>query len=314
MRGGSIVTTVPANVSEPWKLSVLDGVVVVLITSVLAWSYSDNIVGLVDRWIRDPNHSFGFLVVPIAVAIFWSRRHLLDRAKMKPCGWGFGALTLILALRVPLYEWNEQYIENTTLPLAIASLTLAFGGWHLLRVSWPAFLFLYFMLPLPPSFNAFLADPLQRLATLGSVTILQMMGLPVFAEGNVIIIGAEPLEVAQACNGLSMLLSFVTLITAMVILIPRPLWERITLMLSAIPIALIANIIRIVATAWCYHRFGHETGEKIAHDVAGLVMPVIALALAFLELRLLSWLVVEETPATLPAKSSGVRIAGNNPR
>ncbi|WP_422931944.1 exosortase/archaeosortase family protein [Singulisphaera sp. PoT] len=308
------MTTVPVNVSEPWKPSVSDGVALLLIAPVLGWSYASNIVGIVDRWIRDPNQSFGFLVVPIALMIFWSRRHKLDRAKMKPSAIGFGLLLAVLALRYPLYEWNEQYIENATFPLVIACLTLAVGGWHLFKVAWPALAFLLFMLPLPPSINSILADPLQRVATLGSITVLQVMNLPVFAEGNVIIIGAEPLEVAQACNGLSMLLSFITLITAMVILIPRPLWERITLMLSAIPIALIANIIRIVATAWCYHKFGHETGEKIAHDMAGLVMPVIALALAFLELRILSWLVVEEPLAPAPARTTGPRIVGTNPR
>ncbi len=308
------MTTVPLNVSEPWKPRVSDGVAVLVIVSVFGWSYLSSIVGLIDRWIRDPNYSFGFLVLPIAAAIFWSRRNKIDRAQLKPSWLGFVALALILALRIPLFEWNEQYMESATIPLAVASLALAFGGWHLLRACWPALLFLYFMLPLPESLNRILADPLQRLATIGSVTVLQVMGLPVFAEGNVIIIGAEPLEVAQACNGLSMLLSFVTLITAMVILIQRPIWERIILMLSAIPIALVANVIRIVATAWCYHRFGHETGEKIAHDMAGLVMPVIALALAFLELRVLSWLVVEDKPAPSSVQAPSVRIVGPQPR
>jgi exosortase len=188
----------------------------------------------------------------------------------------------------------------------VSGLALGLGGWHLLRVTWPAIIFLFFMLPLPPSINTFLANPLQRLATIGSVTVLQVLGLPVLADGNVITVGAEPLEVAQACNGLSMLLSFVTLITAMVILIPRPLWERVVLLCSAIPIALVTNIIRIVITAWCYHQFGHEAGEKMSHDAAGLAMPVIALVLAFAELRVLSWLVVEvEEPVPPPLRVRG---------
>jgi len=248
---------------------------------------------LVSRWSRDPNYSFGFLVIPISMAIAWGRRDRLDLAQMKPRWWGFLPLVALLGARSLFYEWNEQYLESATIPMVVAALALALGGWHLVRVGWPAIVFLIFMLPLPPSLNTFLADPLQRLATVGSVTILQAIGLPVLAEGNVITVGAEPLEVAQACNGLSMLLSFVTLITAMVILIPRPLWERIVLLASAIPIALLTNIIRIVITAWCYNRFGHEAGEKISHDAAGLAMPVIALVLAFTELWVLSWLVVE---------------------
>ena len=82
------------------------------------------------------------------------------------------------------------------------------------------------MMPLPPSLNTFLARPLQDLATLGSTTVLHLMGLPVLAEGNVIYIGMEQLEVERACNGLSMLQSFVALIAATTILIDRPVWEK----------------------------------------------------------------------------------------
>ncbi|MHC5543105.1 exosortase/archaeosortase family protein [Singulisphaera rosea] len=285
-----------------WRPRASDIAAVVLVAATLGISYATPIAILVDRWVRDANYSYGFLVIPIAAAIFWGRRNLLDRDKMKPKWWGFLPLFALLALRVRLYELNEQYFESVTLPLVIASLALAIGGWHLLRVAFPAIIFLFFMLPLPPRINSFLANPLQRLATIGSVATLQFMGLPVLAEGNVITVGSEPLEVAQACNGLSMLLSFVTLITAMVILIPRPLWERIVLMLSAIPIALASNIIRIVVTAWCYHRLGHKAGDKVAHDLAGLAMPVIALGLAFLELKLMSWLVITEPEPEPPSK------------
>jgi exosortase/archaeosortase family protein len=90
-----------------------------------------------------------------------------------------------------------------------------------------------------------------------------------------------------------MLLSFVTLIAATVILVRRPMFERVILMLSAIPIALISNILRITATAFCYHQFGEKVGEDIAHDYAGWMMMPLALVLVWLELRVMSWLFVE---------------------
>src|SRR6185437_8637769 len=158
---------------------------------------------------------------------------------LRPRWWGFLPLAAAVALRFPLYEWNEQYVETATIPLVAAGLALALGGWHLLKVALPSVVFLFFMLPLPPSVNMLLARPLQNVATDGSVALLQLLGLPVMAEGNVIIIGSTPLEVARACNGLSMLLSFVTLIAAVVILVPRPALERAVLVASAIPIALV---------------------------------------------------------------------------
>ncbi len=265
-----------------------------LVLGALGLAYAPNFRNLIAQWNRDPNYSYGFFVVPIAALIFWSRRGRLDPSRMAPRWWCFAPLVALAAVRYVLYERNEQYAETATIPLAAAGLALALGGWHLLRVALPAVAFLFFMLPLPPSLNALLARPLQGLATAGSVSLLQTLGLPVVAEGNVIIVGPTPLEVAKACNGLSMLLSFVTLIAATVILVRRPLVERVVLTLSAVPIALVSNVLRIVATAECYHRFGQHAGDKMmAHDLAGWAMMPLALLLVWLELRVLSWLFVE---------------------
>lgn len=279
--------------SEPWKPRASEVAAGVVLLGTLVVAYGSSFRALVGQWTRDPNYSHGFLVAPIAALIFWSRRNLLDRDKIRPQWWGFLALAAVVALRFPLYEWNEQYVEMATIPLVAAGLTLALGGWHLFRVALPSLVFLFFMLPLPPSINALLARPLQTVATIGSVALLQMLGMPVMAEGNVIIIGATPLEVARACNGLSMLLSFVTLIAAVVILVPRPAFERVIILFSAIPIALVTNILRIAATALCYQYLGAEVGEKWTHDTAGWLMPVVALGMIWLELKVLSWLFVE---------------------
>jgi exosortase len=277
----------------PWAPSLNDVLVTGTVVAALVVTYASSFRWLVDQWNRDPNYSYGFFVIPIAAVIFWTRRGMLDRSKMVPRWWGFLPLLAVVALRYPLYEWNEQFVETATLPVVAAGLALALGGWHLLRVALPSIVFLFFMLPLPGSINMMLAGPLQKMATVGSVALLQMFGLPVMSEGNVIVIGATPLEVARACNGLSMLLSFVTLIAATVILVERPMLERVILMISAIPIALVSNILRITATAICYHRLGAEAGDKIAHDLAGWAMMPIALGLVWLELRVLSWLFVD---------------------
>jgi exosortase len=287
------VATVQAKGSRPWAPRAYELVAVGLVLAAFGWSYGPSFSGLVDQWNRDPNYSYGFFVIPIALAILWSRRQMLDRSKLRPVWWGFSLVVAALALRYPLYEWNEKYVETATIPVVLAGLTLVAGGWHLLRVCGPALFFLFFMLPLPPSFNQFLAGPLQSLATIGSVSLLQVIGLPVMSEGNVIVVGEETLEVARACNGLSMLLSFITLITATVLLIRRPLYERVLLLASAVPIALVSNILRITATALAYHYVGHEAGEKMAHSMAGFAMMPVALGLVWLESKVYSWMFVE---------------------
>jgi exosortase len=268
-------------------------------------SYAEPIRRLSEIWWGEPSYSHGFLVVPIAIVIQWLRRDRLANVKIQPNILGWVALLALLAVRYVLFQRNEQWIEQATIPVAVACLILAFGGWSLLIWAAPGLVFSCLMLPLPPRLNMILASPLQTVATMASATLLLLTGLPVLSEGHVIFGGPEPLEVARACNGLSMLLSFVTLITAIVFLArDLPLWERIALLLSTIPIALISNILRIVITAWCYYLFGSKavvnygfgksTVGDLGHDAAGWGMMPIALGLVLLEMKMLSWLIVPE--------------------
>lgn len=266
----------------------------VAVGAALVASYLPCLAALVATWWHEPNYSHGFVVAPIAALILWQRRDRLAAITPRPSIVGWLALAAVLAIRAYLFERNELWLEQATIPLAASALVLAFGGWRLLGWALPGLAFLAFLMPLPPSVNAIMAAPLQTMATVASTALLQATGLPVLAEGHVIYVGRQPLEVARACNGLSMLLSFVTLITAVTILVrTRPLAERAVLMLSTVPIALVANVLRIAATAWAYHLFGHEFGDKVAHDAAGWLMMPIALGLVWVELKVLSWLIVE---------------------
>jgi exosortase len=257
----------------------------------LAWAYASSFATLIDRWRRDDNYSHGFFVLPIAAVILWRRRGRLDAQNFGPTWWGVVPLALILAARAWLFERNDQWLEAASIPLAAACVALALGGRGWLGWAWPAIAFSGLMIPLPSGLNTALAAPLQSLATLGSVTLLRASGLAVISEGNVIVVGGERLEVARACNGLSMLLSFATLVAAMVVLVRRPIRERVALLLSIVPVALLCNVLRIVATAWATHLAGHPV--EAAHDWAGLAMMPVALGLLWLEVRVLSWVVVE---------------------
>jgi exosortase len=273
-----------------------------VVAIVLGWAYAPNLRSLVATWNREPNYSHGFLVVPVALVIFWRRWVEKEPPAIVPSWWGWAGLVGMLVVRAVCYERGADWTETATLLPVIACLTLAAGGWPLLRRVWPAIAFLVFMLPLPPSINSILAQPLQRVATTWSTALLKLTGLWVVAEGNVILVGSEQLEVAAACNGLSMLMCLAATVAAMTVLLPIALWKRVVLLLSIIPIALVSNVLRIWATAWCYHWYGGEIGGEYAHDAAGWLMMPVALVLVGLELALLSWLVVEveELPAGRP--------------
>jgi exosortase len=205
---------------------------------------------------------------------------------------------MVLAARIVCYERGLQGMETATLLPAIACLTWTFGGGPLLRRAWPAILFLVFMLPLPNAINGLIALPLQRIAATGSRFLLQLSGFWVIQTGNVLHLntpaGMEPLDVALACNGLKMLMTLAATVTATVLLLPMPTWKQIALLVSAIPIALVSNVIRIVTTGCCYYFMEGERGKAWAHDISGWLMMPLALALVGLELLLLSWLSPKE--------------------
>ena len=278
---------------------------VALVATVLALglAYAPNFYSLSAIWLVDPNYSHGFLVIPIALVILWKR---LTAPELEPLPsaiarpWlGWCLLTAVLALRAFAYEGNYNWLETATVLPAIVCLVWIFGGGPLLKRVWPAVAFLVFMLPLPEVINNRIALPLQQFAAAGSAFLLQLSGLWAIQEGNVINLttangGMSHLDVAAACNGLKMLMTLTATITATIILVPLPTWKRIVLLVSVVPIALISNMTRIVATGWCYHIFEGERGRQLAHDWSGYLMMPLALLLVGLELGILSWLVPSE--------------------
>jgi exosortase len=264
-------------------------------------AYAPNLIDLGKTWWDDPNYSHGFLVIPITVFILW--RRLASTAEELPeeirlaSRWGWVFLIAVLVVRAIAYERELQWVENATILPAIAGLTWTFGGWPLLRRIWPAIAFLVFMLPLPEVLNTLISLPLQTIATTGSYFLLQLSGFWVMQKGNIIDLqtpfGMRQLDVALACNGLKMLMTLIATVTATVSLLPLPTWKRITLLVSAVPTALISNILRITTTGWCYYYLKGGLAKQWAHDISGVMMMPTALILVGLELALLSWLVPE---------------------
>ena len=262
-------------------------------TSALVWAYWPNLVYLYRTWVREPDYTHGFLVLPIALVILWKRWPGPDDAAIRPWLPGWVLVVAALASRVHFLERGQNWSEAVTLLPVVIGLGLARLGWRAMLRVWPAFAFLVFLYPLPPQFNSTLSQPLQSLATTCACALLRLTGLWVMPEGNVIMVGNERLEVAAACNGLSMLMSLAATVTAAASLVPMSNLKRVVLLVSIIPIALGSNIIRITATAWCYYAFGAEVGSKYAHDLAGWLMMPLAMVLVFLELSIVSWLVIE---------------------
>ena len=134
------------------------------------------------------------------------------------------------------------------------------------------------MLPWPNRVQAAVTLPLQRRATSSAVFCLEMIGYEVIREGNVIHIGDVSVAVAEACNGLRMITAFFIISGLVVLLVRRAWWEKLVVLISSLPIALLCNTIRLVITAIFFTILEGEYWEKLFHDFGGYAMMPLALA------------------------------------
>lgn len=282
--------------SAQFKISVA---VAVLLGSLLVWTYRPVLSWLIDTWSSDPDYSHGFLVPLFAVVLLWMRRDALSAATPAPFPKSVhvsGILLLLVAVALRAFGVYSRVItiEAYSLIPCIFGLVLLCGEWRVLRWTTPAIGFLVFMIPLPGFIANAMGSSLQQLATLASTYGLQTMGIPAVANGNIISLTEATVGVAEACNGLRMLYSFVALSVAACLIVARPWWEKLIICMSAVGIAVVANIVRIVATAAAYEMGDPDLAERIFHDFAGWLMMPFAMLLLWVELFVLSHLFVDE--------------------
>ncbi len=260
----------------------------------MLWAYWPTLRTMVDRWSSNPQYSHGFLVPVFAGVVLWHRRQLVPATAM-PSWWGAPVLFAGVIIRLGGAYGGVEAVDAFSLLPTLAGLCLLVGGGKALSWAWPAIAFLWFMLPLPFVADTALAQPLQRLATISSTYLLQTMGFPALAEGNIIYLDDVKLGVTAACGGLGMMMTFFALSTAMAIVIERRLADKLVIVFSAVPIAVIANVIRITATGVVHWSHGQEAGNLL-HDWAGWLMMPMALGMLWLELRYLDGLLVAAEP------------------
>lgn len=268
-----------------------------VLLAITGWSYWRIMTSLLGEWQAGDDYSAGALVPLVAAFLVWRERKALDHCVLEPCWWG-GIALLISAQAARIYGllFMSQSIERYSLVLAVAGLVLMVAGWQVLRrVLW-ILLFLSLMVPLPRPVHNLIAGPLQRLATTGSVLVLEAFGAQVDQQGNLVMLSENtPVAVTEACSGLRMLTAFVIVAAFVAYMVKRPRWEKGVLLASSIPVAVICNIIRIFLTATIMLYGSVELGEKFFHDFAGLVMMPAAVLLIFGEIWLMDKLIVPES-------------------
>jgi len=268
----------------------LTGAVALLVVS-FGLLYRQVIVKLVHDWGADQNYSHGFLIVPLAAYFAWERRAKLTALPLSPSVWGLvlaaGSFLILLAGLLGAELFLTRMAMLGTL---IGGVLFVLGWRHLKILAFPIGILLL-MIPIPSILFNQIVFPLQLLASRLGEASLQLAGIPVLREGNVIVLANTTLEVAEACSGIRSLISLLTLgIVYGYFSDPRN-GVRTLIALSAIPVAIIANGLRVAGTGIAAHFYGSAAAQGFFHEFSGWLVFVAAFAMLFLIVKLLLWLI-----------------------
>jgi exosortase len=279
----------PAEAARPpwWQTGVIIGL--------LLWLYTPILTHLVRQWWTDPNFSHGFFVPLFSAFVIWQERSRLTNLSPRPSWSGLFFLLAGLCLLILGQMGAELFLSRLSLLIVLAALTVLFLGWNFFRVLLFPWAFLLLMIPIPTIIFNQITFPLQLLASKVASTTLPWMGVPVLREGNVIILPAMALEVAEACSGIRSLMSLATLAIIYGYLMERKIAIRVLLALASIPIAVAANSLRIVGTGLLVQYWDPEKAQGFFHEFSGWLIFVVSLVMLYLLHRIVRIFSREET-------------------
>jgi len=236
---------------------------------------------LVVQWSDDPNYSHGFLVPIFSGYLLWQRRADLRCIPLAPNFSGLAILLSGLAVLVIGEMGAENYLARSSLLLVVAGLVVFHLGSPMLRgVAFPL-AYLLFMIPLPQvAFNA-VAFPLQTFAAENATSVLDLLGVAVLRDGNVIHLSRITLGVTEACSGIRSLVSLLALAVASAHLSLTRRDTMLLLVASAVPITIVANAARIVITGLIGQWVGARYAEGFFHAFSGWLIFFVAFLLLF---------------------------------
>ena len=269
------------------------------LSAVFVWSYWPTLKDLWIFWQQDPDYSVGQLVPLVAAYLVWAKRKMLCELPIRPCWWGLVVLLLSQAIRFCGLLFMYGSLERYSLIFAVLGIALLVLGHKVVRrLAW-VFMFLLLLAPLPRRMHEMLSLPLQDFATTSATFGLELLGYLVAREGNVLRLGDQStIAIVEACNGLRMLTAFVVVAAVLAFIVHRPRWQKLVIVLSGVPVAILANTFRLIVTVVVYETMGSETGEWFFHDLAGLTMMPIAIVVLALELKCIDWLTGGDTRNT----------------
>jgi exosortase len=281
---------------SPWPIWAPYAAIAVL----LAVIYYRVGIKLVYDWYTIPDYSHGFLVPFFALFLLWDKRRILRSTPIRQTWRGLPLVVLAIFVLILGIYGVDLFTARISFVLLLAGIVWTLCGWPMLRELRFPLLVLVLAIPFPTILFNQITFPLQLFASRIASQILPIFGVPVLLEGNVIQLPVMKLEVAEACSGIRSLMSLFTLAVFYGYFLERSNRGRILLALASIPIAVAANVLRIVGTGLCVQYWDPDKALGFFHEFSGWVMFVISLGCLYLVHRIMRLIFPADA---LPAKA-----------
>ena len=262
-------------------------VIAVLAATLFFWAGIDE---LLEAW-QLPEYSHGPLI-PILSGLLFLRQLKTFPVNDGPVHDRFPGV-IILVVAVLLGAGGRLIgiddIVAYALILWVGAMLLISFGWATGKHFWPPVVHLVFMLPLPGALYYAVSTYLQGVSSELGVYFVQMLGIPVYLEGNIIDLGVYKLHVAEACSGLRYLFPILSFSYIFAVLYQGPILHKALLLISAAPITVFMNSVRIAIAGWIVNNYGMEHVEGFSHFFQGWVIFISCVLILFV----FAWLLVK---------------------
>jgi exosortase len=280
----------------------------VVIAAALGYMYASVLRKLAFDWWTDENYSHGLLIPLVIVYAVWLESKYWEKFPSRPqFAWG---LAMIVTGALALWAGTagaELFVQRMSLVWLLAGLVIYWWGWRRLQIVWFAFVLFLLAVPIPALIFNKIAFPLQIFASQCAVSSMQLGGLPVLRQGNVIELLArgatEPtrLEVVEACSGIRSLMTLVTLAAIFAYVtsgrFSQPFksdtvwgkfrglftsylfWRAVIIVALAVPLAVLTNALRVSGTGFLAHYYGATVALGFFHEFSGWVLYVLGFVL-----------------------------------
>ncbi len=245
----------------------------------ITYLYFPILQDLAHDWDTNDNYSHGYFIPILSAYIIYTLKDELKKIPLQSNIAGLFLLILGLIQLIIAKTGSEFFLQRTSLIPVFAGLVLFCLGWEFLKKLFIPIIYLIFMVPLPAIIWNKIAFPMQLFGSYLTEKVVDMVGIPIFRQGNVLHLSNTTLEVVDACSGLRSLTTLFALSAVFAILSTHNTWQKWVLFFVAAPIAIFANIVRLTATALLASRYGGDIAQGFLHDFSGLVVFAVGIVM-----------------------------------